>query len=360
MTILSLFPSEIRYTQDSIGNKFGRCTSHRNTFIGETLDDLLLRRCSVYDIPRINVIRRNEKYYTADNRRLWVFKKAEELGGCDRIPVYVSDEDYIPSIKWTTYNDGESLYVRGNPRGWHWTTVQPRPKRTIVNHVETKKEIITTPSSTIINMDTNRNHTEQVVIDVKEDEEINDENNSQEKIGHDNIAYTQDEELALEQEKNTENVDIKDLQDKKLTVENLVINNTKDIFELKEDACLNEEKLAEEKLSSVERLGNKTQDTNDNQDNGSFSDDLSNEIEQSSTVVETKDTDARSVTNNQENDNSICAINMEELSDKTTGRCCKPTELKICFARNRCRIVLGVVFIIIVFVILLIVLNACM
>lgn len=112
MTILSLFPSDIRYTQDSIGNTFGRCTSHADTLIGETLDDLLLRRCSIYDIPRISVIRRSGKYYSADNRRLWVFKTLEELRECDEIPVFEIDEYDIPPMKWTTYNDGETLNVR--------------------------------------------------------------------------------------------------------------------------------------------------------------------------------------------------------------------------------------------------------
>ncbi|KAJ8318961.1 hypothetical protein KUTeg_004052 [Tegillarca granosa] len=109
MTILSLPPSEIRYTQDSIGTTFGRSTRHAFQPIGETLDDLLKGRCSINTIPSISVTWKNGKVYSADNRRLWVFKKAEELGSCNSIPVREIDDYYISSMKWTTVNDGESF-----------------------------------------------------------------------------------------------------------------------------------------------------------------------------------------------------------------------------------------------------------
>ncbi|KAJ8318960.1 hypothetical protein KUTeg_004051 [Tegillarca granosa] len=127
MTILSLSPSEIRYTQDSIGTTFGRSTRHAFQPIGQTLDDLLKGRCSIYTIPSISVTWKNGKVYSADNRRLWIFKKAEELGSCNSIPVREIDDYYISSMKWTTVNDGESLYVRGDPGGSYWKTLKPRP-----------------------------------------------------------------------------------------------------------------------------------------------------------------------------------------------------------------------------------------
>jgi hypothetical protein len=66
---MELRPSEIFYSQDSIMNKFGDNTQHRNTYIGETLDQLLNEHCSVQSIPKISVEQRNGQWFTSDNRR---------------------------------------------------------------------------------------------------------------------------------------------------------------------------------------------------------------------------------------------------------------------------------------------------
>ncbi|KAJ8310482.1 hypothetical protein KUTeg_012347 [Tegillarca granosa] len=118
MVILNLLPSEIRFTQDSIGRLFGRGTNHASQPIGELLDDLLLDRCSVDTIPKISVMKFNNKYYSADNRRLWIFKKAEEFGKCDSIQV--CEIDFIPAKKLTTQCDGLNVHIRGNPGGRYW------------------------------------------------------------------------------------------------------------------------------------------------------------------------------------------------------------------------------------------------
>ncbi|KAJ8317889.1 hypothetical protein KUTeg_002980 [Tegillarca granosa] len=120
-------PSEIRFTQDSIGTTFGRSTRHAFQPIGETLDDLLKGRCSIYTIPSISVTWKKGKVYSADNRRLWICKKAEALESFNSIPVREIDDYYISSMKRTTVNKGESLYVRGDPGGSYWKTLKPRP-----------------------------------------------------------------------------------------------------------------------------------------------------------------------------------------------------------------------------------------
>lgn len=68
-------------------------------------------RLSVNDIPPISVKRLGDKWFTADNRRLWVFRNLERLGICSYINVIVTN--YIPEGKFTTINGGESVYVRG-------------------------------------------------------------------------------------------------------------------------------------------------------------------------------------------------------------------------------------------------------
>ncbi|XP_053390382.1 uncharacterized protein LOC128553276 [Mercenaria mercenaria] len=128
-----LRPSEIFFSQDSINNVFDKNCGHRYQPIGETLDALCDGRCSVSSIPTISVVKHNNKWFTADNRRLWVFRSLERLGKCDKI--FVREGSYIPSSKFTTYNGGESVIVRnGSPGGiWHRrpSVKKPRPTPTI-------------------------------------------------------------------------------------------------------------------------------------------------------------------------------------------------------------------------------------
>lgn len=133
-------PSEIYYSQDSINNVFGS-GSYRNCSIGSTLDSLCDdNRITVYSIPTIGVMQKGGRWYTGDNRRLWVFRQLERLGKCTEIPVRST---YIPENKFTTKNQGESIRVRGDPRGyWHSmptvhstrssvSTYQQRPVQTV-------------------------------------------------------------------------------------------------------------------------------------------------------------------------------------------------------------------------------------
>jgi len=69
-------------------------------------------------MPTISVMKRNGKWVTADNRRLWVFRQLERLGKCDEIPVRITY--YISDDKFTSSNGGEYVSVRGPPGGrWH-------------------------------------------------------------------------------------------------------------------------------------------------------------------------------------------------------------------------------------------------
>ena len=125
-----LRPSEIRFSQDSIGSTFGRSTSHPYRPIGNTLDDILNGHINVQSIPSISVVKQNGLWFTADNRRLWVFQEAEKRGKCDKI--YVRESGY----KMTTMNDGVSVYVRGNPGGYFWKRM---PEKEI--HIQQPPEI---------------------------------------------------------------------------------------------------------------------------------------------------------------------------------------------------------------------------
>jgi len=115
-------------------NRFGDYTSHGNTYIGETLDQLLNGHCNVQSIPNISVVQRNGKWFTSDNRRLWVFRKAEEIGFLKTI--YVNEAYYIRDDKLTTENGGTSIRVRGGgPGGSLWRTWKPKRPPTTTTHV---------------------------------------------------------------------------------------------------------------------------------------------------------------------------------------------------------------------------------
>ncbi|XP_064604001.1 uncharacterized protein LOC135469310 [Liolophura sinensis] len=115
-----LRPSDIFFTQRCVSNHFKKGTAHSGYSIGLTLDDLCTGRCTVSDIPTINVMWEHGKWWTADNRRLWVFRQYERLGGCTTIPVIRTY--WIDPRKKSTMNGGESVEIRNNfPGGTWWT-----------------------------------------------------------------------------------------------------------------------------------------------------------------------------------------------------------------------------------------------
>ncbi|KAH3867151.1 hypothetical protein DPMN_030276 [Dreissena polymorpha] len=105
-----LRPSDIGYCQCSVSNKF-----KDGSFIGVVLDDIVAERCFAGSIKQIEVARVNGKWYSNDNRRLWVFKQLEHLGRLDVIRVKVVGN--IPACKFTTNNDGTSVEIRGGSPG---------------------------------------------------------------------------------------------------------------------------------------------------------------------------------------------------------------------------------------------------
>ncbi|CAC5392929.1 unnamed protein product [Mytilus coruscus] len=115
---------------DSISNKWGDQTPSRLKLIGDTLDELLTESISLKDIPTISTVIKYGKFYTADNRRLWVFRKAEELGFLYEIEVNQGTQRNFRAnkkTKFTTKNDGISIRIRGSgdPGGKTWRTWKP-------------------------------------------------------------------------------------------------------------------------------------------------------------------------------------------------------------------------------------------
>lgn len=120
---MELKPSEIYFSQNNIFRKF------RNGYlIGEVLDDLYLGKISVSDIPMMTVTKKPgcDKWFTVDNRRLWVFRYLEGAGKCSTVPVYEGSYA-VHSGKFTTTNEGVSIEIKFNedPGGVFWKTISP-------------------------------------------------------------------------------------------------------------------------------------------------------------------------------------------------------------------------------------------
>ncbi|KAK3596680.1 hypothetical protein CHS0354_038913 [Potamilus streckersoni] len=112
---MRLKTSEIYFSHDTINNRF-----KNHGTIGSVLDKIY-GVMSIEDIPKISVTKRNGKWFTTDNRRLWIFRQLENLGKCPEIDVLERSD--IPDRKFTTKNGGVSVTVRGNPESKYATNV---------------------------------------------------------------------------------------------------------------------------------------------------------------------------------------------------------------------------------------------
>lgn len=104
-----LKPSEIFYSQDSISSIFGDERS-----VQEAVEGVLLKKFAVQDFPVIQVVRRLDgKYYSLDNRRLYIFRVGQYYGTVTRVPVKIVKERPCHKKKFTSKNGGTEIRVRG-------------------------------------------------------------------------------------------------------------------------------------------------------------------------------------------------------------------------------------------------------
>ena len=104
-TMLELRPSEVFFSQATIKDHFR--PGHRSIY--KTLEQCINDPCTVDYIPKITVCRRDGKWFTLDNRRLWVFRQLEAKGLLSSISVFESDS--IPECKYNTTNGGTSVEI---------------------------------------------------------------------------------------------------------------------------------------------------------------------------------------------------------------------------------------------------------
>jgi hypothetical protein len=141
MDVNKLAPSEIRYSQDSISNTFRAGTNHTGQYIGETLDEIVSNPDTADLIPNISVFNKDDKWFTLDNRRLWVFKKAQQLNILSSIDVYVTFDIPVDYAKFTTKCDGKRVDIRRiNPGGNKWQSLEKNAEEQKRQEVKQQKE----------------------------------------------------------------------------------------------------------------------------------------------------------------------------------------------------------------------------
>jgi hypothetical protein len=82
---MSLNPLEIYFTHSKINGIFTGCSKT----IMETYSELLLDISKINNIPKIKVYYDGEKYYSENNRRLYLFKLLANNGILKEIPVRI-------------------------------------------------------------------------------------------------------------------------------------------------------------------------------------------------------------------------------------------------------------------------------
>lgn len=100
-------PSKIFFTQNSIAAEFQNGYS-----VNETLREIELGEMFVEDFPAMRVVKMNNKYYSLDNRRLYVFRVLEKRGKLKSVDVRIVER--VLQGRITTKNGGRSVKIRGD------------------------------------------------------------------------------------------------------------------------------------------------------------------------------------------------------------------------------------------------------
>ncbi|XP_052772314.1 uncharacterized protein LOC128211495 [Mya arenaria] len=114
-----LKPSEIFFSQNNISYSFSAPGRFKDNRIGDTLDDIIKGNIKVHQFPPISVTKKpgGNKWFTLDNRRLWIFHRLEAHGMCKEIDVNVVEYSLQHGRKFTSNNGGVAISVRGFPGG---------------------------------------------------------------------------------------------------------------------------------------------------------------------------------------------------------------------------------------------------
>lgn len=109
-SVVYMYPSEIRFTHDSIQSNFSDGYS-----IPETFRQILWKKITAGDLPLIEVMKYEGKWFVVrGNRRLFVFRELEKRGGLSKVKVQTRNFDqYLFQTQYTSSNKGKTTLIRG-------------------------------------------------------------------------------------------------------------------------------------------------------------------------------------------------------------------------------------------------------
>jgi len=170
---IKLRPSQIRFTQCSISNTFSD-----GSLIGNLLDDIFVGRCFASAIKPIEVVWTGEKWFSNDNRRLWILKQLEHLNKIELVTVKRVRK--IVQTKFTTKNDGFTVTIRtGHPGGIMYDYIERN-----MPHLKTKWR----------GCDADNEPSDDVTDDVEIDNEEYEDEEYVDDYDYDSYEYSDDEE----------------------------------------------------------------------------------------------------------------------------------------------------------------------
>lgn len=103
---LEVKPSNVHFSQEYIENRF-----EDRELIGNKLDKLVDGREKISDVRTIRVRNVHGRWYTLDNRRLWVFRNYEKI----RLQSY--SNTLIPVLVWDDFESQNQLIFAANNTG---------------------------------------------------------------------------------------------------------------------------------------------------------------------------------------------------------------------------------------------------
>lgn len=95
---IKIDPSVIFYTHSKIRKRFTGCSK----LIAETYDEIVSGATLITDIPLIRVIYSNDRYFSLNNRRLFLFKELQRAGKLMEVEVELRQPTSKSEIRLTT------------------------------------------------------------------------------------------------------------------------------------------------------------------------------------------------------------------------------------------------------------------
>jgi hypothetical protein len=99
MKIINLNPSNIYFTHSRIRQQF----TGNGMMVMDSLEECIKNPTQIKSIPKIKVIydQKSDRYLSMNNRRLWLFKRLQQEGKLESIPVYL---EYLKPNSKMWYN----------------------------------------------------------------------------------------------------------------------------------------------------------------------------------------------------------------------------------------------------------------